>query len=47
MDYIEKHVLKSFGLPEIPHALRVLGEEPRKRSWLAKMARRKAAKAEA
>jgi len=47
MNYIEKHVLKSFGLPEIPHALRVLGEEPRKRSFLAKIARRKAANEEA
>jgi uncharacterized protein (TIGR00730 family) len=47
MVYIEKHVLKSFGLPEIPHALRVLGEEPRKRSFLAKIAKRKAAKEEA
>jgi hypothetical protein len=46
MDYIEKHVLHSFGLPQTPHALRVLGEEPRKRSFLARMAKRKAAKAE-
>jgi predicted Rossmann-fold nucleotide-binding protein len=47
MDYIEKHVLKAFGLPQTPHALRVLGEEPRKRTWLARMAKRKAEKEEA
>ena len=47
MDYIEKHVLTSFGLPETPHALRVLGEEPSKRSFLARLAKKKAANEEA
>jgi len=31
MSYIEKHVIRNFGLVETPHALRVLGEERRRR----------------
>jgi uncharacterized protein (TIGR00730 family) len=45
MEYIDRHVSKSFGLPHIPHALRVLGEEPRRRR-LAKLARKTAAREE-
>jgi len=45
MAYIDKHVFKSFGLPRIPHALRVLGEAPRKRR-LAKLAKMAAEKEE-
>ena len=46
MEYIDKHVAMSFGLPQIPHALRVLGEEPRKRSKMARLARKTAAEEE-
>jgi uncharacterized protein (TIGR00730 family) len=46
MDYVHSHVSKSFGLPQIPHAVRVLGEEPRRRSKMAKLAMKKAAEEE-
>jgi len=46
MSYIEKHVVSSFGLAQIPHALRVLGEAPRKRSVLARLAKRRSEKEE-